>query len=213
MLRKLLKSDPLESQCAGVMTRSGVRERTTKELILDTAEELLQRRSYNAFSYQHIAVQLGIRNAAIHYHFPSKADLGTALIQRYRKRYCDYIHQIETSSTDAWSLLQGFFRIYLEYLDAGDMVCPGGVLGAEFSSIPTSMQEETRLMLREIYEWLISVLTRGRESGQLRFAGTPESKALEIGCALQGALQIARCTDKDRFHLVLQQIEADLKPA
>ena len=184
---------------------------TTKELILDAAEELLQRRSYNAFSYQHIAVQLGIRNAAIHYHFPSKADLGTALIQRYRERYQAFILQIEGSSTDPWELLQGFFKIYLEYLEAGDMVCPGGVLGAEFSSIPTTMQEETRLMLREIYEWLISVLTRGRDTGRLRFGGTAEGKALEIGCALQGALQIARCTDKDRFHLVLQQLEADLK--
>ena len=67
-------------------------------------------------------------------------------------------------------------------------------------------------MLREIYEWLISVLARGRDSGELRFAGTTEGKALEIGCALQGGLQIARCTDRDRFHLVLQQIEADLKP-
>lgn len=207
MLKRMLGVEP------AVRTQGGGRERPTRDLILDAAEELLQRRSYNAFSYQHIAVQLGIRNAAIHYHFPSKADLGTALIRRYRERYRDTIRQIESGSQNAWVQLQGFFRIYLEYLEAGDMVCPGGVLGAEFSSIPVAMQEETRLMLREIYEWLISVLVRGRESGQLRFAGTPEGKALEIGCALQGALQIARCTDRDRFHLVLQQVEADLKPS
>jgi TetR/AcrR family transcriptional repressor of nem operon len=207
MLKRLLKPD------VTVCSSSRIKERPTRDLILDAAEELLQRRSYNAFSYQHIAVQLGIRNAAIHYHFPSKGDLGTALIQRYRERYQTYIQQIEASSTDPRVLLQAFFKIYLEYLEAGDMVCPSGVLGAEFSSIPSSMQEETRLMLREIYEWLISVLTRGRESAQLHFAGTAEGKALEIGCALQGALQIARCTGKDRFHLVLQQIEADLRPA
>jgi TetR/AcrR family transcriptional repressor of nem operon len=205
MLKRMLRSDKPERTPA-----SG--ERTTRDLILDAAEELLQRRSYNAFSYQHIAVQLGIRNAAIHYHFPSKSDLGTALIRRYRERYQTTIQQLEANSQDTWVLLQGFFGIYQQYLDAGDMVCPGGVLGAEFSSIPAPMQEETRLMLREIYEWLISVLARGRDSGRLRFSGTPEGKALEIGCALQGALQIARCTDKDRFHLVLQQIEADLKP-
>lgn len=212
MLKKLLKPDAVgkERRGAELVCAKGP---STKDLILDAAEELLQRRSYNAFSYQHIAIQLGIRNAAIHYHFPSKADLGTALIQRYRNRYQKYILQIEASDSDPWALLQGFFKIYEEYLDAGDMVCPGGVLGAEFSSIPVTMQEETRLMLREIYEWLISVLTRGHSSGQLNFKGTPEGKALEIGCALQGALQIARCTDKDRFHLVLQQLEADLRPA
>jgi TetR/AcrR family transcriptional regulator, transcriptional repressor for nem operon len=212
MLRKTLRPDPLATDCPRAGADSA-KEPTTKELILDAAEELLQRRSYNAFSYQHIAVQLGIRNAAIHYHFPAKADLGTALIQRYRERYQKYIQQIEASSAEPRVLLQDFFKIYLEYLEAGDMVCPGGVLGAEFSSIPCTMQEETRLMLREIYEWLISVLTRGREMGQLHFKGTPEGKALEIGCALQGALQIARCTDKERFYLVLQQIQDDLKPA
>ena len=51
--------------------------RNTRGAILDAAEELLQRRGYNAFSYHHIAVQLGIRNAAIHYHFPAKEDLGS----------------------------------------------------------------------------------------------------------------------------------------
>jgi TetR/AcrR family transcriptional repressor of nem operon len=200
---------PSHPQEAG---EGGAQERNTRELILDAAQELLQRRSYNAFSYQHIAVQLGIRNAAIHYHFPAKADLGIALIRRYRERYRAFIQEIEASTRDPWELLQGFFRIYIDYLDAGDMVCPGGVLGAEFSAIPEPMQEETRLMLREVYEWLISVLTRGMETGRLKFSGTPESKALEIGCALQGALQIARCTDKSRFNAVLQQLEADLHP-
>lgn len=215
MLRKLLKQPEVcrDAEVGDAAETPAARGPTTKQLILDAAEELLQRRSYNAFSYQHIAVQLGIRNAAIHYHFPSKADLGTALIKRYRERYRNYIQQIEGSTTEPWSLLQAFFKIYLEYLEAGDMVCPGGVLGAEFSAIPDTMQEETRLMLREIYEWLISVLTRGRDTGKLQFNGTPEGKALEIGCALQGALQIARCTDKDRFHLVLRQLEADLKAA
>lgn len=217
MLRKLLKpsgslADTL-GDVAPAATDACIRAPKTKELILDAAEELLQRRSYNAFSYQHIAVQLGIRNAAIHYHFPAKADLGTALIKRYRERYQNYIQQMEATTQDPWALLQSFFKIYQDYLDAGDMVCPGGVLGAEFSSIPDTMQEETRLMLREIYEWLISVLTRGRDSGQIRINGTVEGKALEVGCALQGALQIARCTDKDRFHLVLQQLEDDLRIA
>jgi TetR/AcrR family transcriptional repressor of nem operon len=208
MLRKVFKS----ASSAPADAESAVPERNTRDLILDAAQELLQRRSYNAFSYQHIAVQLGIRNAAIHYHFPSKADLGIALIRRYRERYRNFRQEIEASTQDPWELLQGFFKIYVDYLEAGDMVCPGGVLGAEFSAIPETMQEETRLMLREVYEWLISVLTRGLEAGRLRFSGSPESKALEIGCALQGALQIARCTDKSRFHAVLQQIEADLHP-
>jgi len=48
----------------------------TAERILDIAQDLIQRRGFNAFSYHDIAAPMGIRKASIHYHFPSKADLG-----------------------------------------------------------------------------------------------------------------------------------------
>jgi len=59
----------------------------TRKLILDTAEELLLTRSFSAFSYSNIASALGVKNAAIHYHFPSKTDLGVALVARFRRRF------------------------------------------------------------------------------------------------------------------------------
>lgn len=187
--------------------------KNTRDAILDAAEDLLTRRSYNAFSYQHIAVQLGIRNAAIHYHFPSKSDLGTQLIKRYRSRFQDWIAEIEAKhADDPWALLQGYFGICRDYLEADGKVCPSGVLGIEFEAIPDEMREETRGMLGEIYEWLISVLQRGRDSERLQFCGTVEGKAIQIGCALQGALQISRCTENERFHQVIEQLKADLKP-
>ena len=55
--------------------------------ILDLAETLIQTRGYSAFSYQDIADSLGIRKASIHYHFPSKADLGVAVVDRYMARF------------------------------------------------------------------------------------------------------------------------------
>lgn len=186
---------------------------STKDAILDAAEDLLTRRSYNAFSYQHIAVQLGIRNAAIHYHFPSKGDLGTALIKRYRQRFQEWVVETEAAhGDDPWTMLQGYFQICQDYLEADGKACPSGVLGIEYEAIPDTMRSETREMLKEIYEWLISVLQRGRDNGRLRFCGSVEGKAIQLGCSLQGALQIARCTDASRFHQVVEQLEADLKP-
>src|SRR5271170_7068139 len=51
--------------------------------ILDVAEQLAQTRGYNGFSYADIAAELGVTKASLHYHFPSKAELGRALIVRY----------------------------------------------------------------------------------------------------------------------------------
>lgn len=48
--------------------------------ILNVAERLAQTRGYNGFSYADIAAQLGVTKASLHYHFPSKAELGRALM-------------------------------------------------------------------------------------------------------------------------------------
>ena len=56
--------------------------RDTREEIIDLAEDLIRQNGYNAFSYSDIAAMLEVRPAAIHYHFPSKSDLGVAVIER-----------------------------------------------------------------------------------------------------------------------------------
>jgi len=60
----------------------------TAAKILDSAERLVQTRGFNAFSYADIATELRLRKASIHYHFPSKADLGRRLLARYEAAFC-----------------------------------------------------------------------------------------------------------------------------
>ncbi|MCH6573146.1 MAG: helix-turn-helix transcriptional regulator, partial [Proteobacteria bacterium] len=46
---------------------------STREHILKRATMLFQGRGYNGFSFKDISTPMGIRNAAIHYHFSTKA--------------------------------------------------------------------------------------------------------------------------------------------
>ena len=73
---------------------TGERGRTeaadTRSRILDVAERLVQTRGFNGFSYADIAAELQISKASLHYHFPSKAELGEALIGRYAARFGDF---------------------------------------------------------------------------------------------------------------------------
>lgn len=189
--------------------RGAARGRDTSEEILNAAEELLQRRGYNAFSYHHIAVQLGVRNAAIHYHFPAKEDLGVALVKRYHERFRQWARTTNNVG-DAWQRLQAYFQTYLDFLQADCKCCPGGVLGTEFHAIPEAMREQARQLARDIHEWITQTLEAGREQAVLRFAGRAEDKAVEIGAALQGGLQIARLAGPERFHQVLAQLSTEL---
>lgn len=192
--------------------RQSGRRRDTAEAILNAAEDLLQRRGYNAFSYHHIAVQLGVRNAAIHYHFPAKEDLGVALVRRYQERFAGWTHEQERFA-GARDRLQAYFKTYLDFLEADCRCCPGGVLGAEFDALPDAMREQARLLMRDHYEWLIRTLELGRAQGSLCFVGKPEDKAVEIGAALQGGLQIARLAGPERFRQLLAQLALELSGA
>jgi TetR/AcrR family transcriptional repressor of nem operon len=201
----------LKSVIGSLSTRGrGVaRGRDTGEEILNAAEELLQRRGYNAFSYHHIAVQLGVRNAAIHYHFPAKEDLGVALVKRYQDRFRSWVREIEKLDS-AWAQLQAYFQTYIDFLEADCKCCPGGVLGTEFHAIPEAMREQARTLCGEIYDWMVRTLEAGRASGSLTYGGRAEDKAVEIGAALQGGLQIARLAGPERFHQVLAQLSLEL---
>ena len=70
---------------------------STATRILDVAEGLAQTRGFNGFSYADIAAEIGITKASLHYHFPSKADLGRALVRRYTERFMDALDAIEAS--------------------------------------------------------------------------------------------------------------------
>lgn len=64
-----------------------LKDQNTKERILDIAENLIMSRGYNGFSYKNISLELNVKNAAIHYHFPAKKDLGLAVIRRAQSRF------------------------------------------------------------------------------------------------------------------------------
>ena len=56
----------------------------TKSAILERAMTLLQTRGFDGFSYKDISEPMGVKNAAIHYHYPSKTDLALAMIEHYQ---------------------------------------------------------------------------------------------------------------------------------
>ena len=84
--------------------------------ILDVAERLAQTRGYNGFSYADIAAQLGVTRASLHYHFPSKAELGRALVERYRGLFGAALDAIAKQAEEAHGNLKRYVRLYYSVL-------------------------------------------------------------------------------------------------
>ena len=167
------------------------RPRGTADLILDTAERLVQTRGFNAFSYADVSEALGIKKASLHHHFATKAELGAALIGRYSRSFSDALRAIEQGSDDARERLTRYVELYATVLRRKRM-CLCGMLAADVDTLPSAMRASVARFFAENETWLAARLDEGRRSGALRFAGTPASVASFFVSSLEGAMLVAR---------------------
>jgi TetR/AcrR family transcriptional repressor of nem operon len=182
----------------------------TATRILDVAQELAQTRGYNAFSYAGIAEQVGIRTASIHYYFPSKSDLGRALIRRYQRTADQALAQIDRTTADPREKLRRYSAMFAGIMLHGERMCLGGILAADILTLPTEIREEVQSFFDLNERWLVPVLEEGRSSGLLQFAGAPEVEARLLVAALEGALLVARSYgDVDRYRELADKLLAD----
>ena len=184
---------------------------TTRRKILDLAENLLQQLGYNGFSYQHLSTALGIKNAAIHYHFPSKEDLGMAIIERTKGRFYKWTNNPENRVLPVGKQLDWFVKIYQYNLNQGHRVCLIGALATDYYTLPSSMQSAIDHLSNDIQKWVARLLDSGRQSGELEFEGSSQDKSVCLISSLTGSLQLARLMGEEYFHKTVNQIYIDLK--
>ena len=182
----------------------------TRTRILDLAEALLLERGFNAFSYQHLAKELGVKPAAIHYHYPSKDDLGTAVVARQLRRLRKWRDLPRVADLPPQLQFEALLAVYENHLGHDRRVCLFGSLAADFRTLPAPMQAELRTFNRELTEWLAQVLAVGRATGSLRFVGSPAAKAAQVLTTLSGALQVARVHDETPFQVIMGQLRLEL---
>jgi TetR/AcrR family transcriptional repressor of nem operon len=182
----------------------------TSQRILDVAERLVQTRGFNGFSYADIASALTLTKASLHYHFPTKAQLGKQLIERYEAGFLRALEEIERATPDARDRLRRYAKIYADVL-RDDRMCLCGMLAAEYATLPKPMKEEMRHFFDENERWLSRVLEEGRTAGSLRFTGPALDVARAVVGSLEGAMMIARSYGEvARLETVADRLIAEL---
>jgi TetR/AcrR family transcriptional regulator, transcriptional repressor for nem operon len=182
----------------------------TRSRILDAGERLVQIRGFNGFSYADVAGELSITKASLHYHFPTKADLGEAIITRYSERFARALTAIDTELTRAPAKLAAYADLYAQVLRDGRM-CLCGMLAAEYDTIPSRIRGAVVVFLDDNEAWLVPVLEQGRRDGSLSFGGSSAVTARSIVSGLEGAMLVARPYGAvDRFETAAAQLLASL---
>jgi TetR/AcrR family transcriptional regulator, transcriptional repressor for nem operon len=185
----------------------------TASRILDAAEQLVQVRGFNGFSYADIAAELHITKAALHYHFAGKADLGEALISRYASRFTAALAGVDATGIGAGAKLAAYADLYLQVLRNRKM-CLCGMLAAEYQTLPQPMRDAVIGFFDSNEVWLEGVLDQGRRDGTLQFAGPALDAARMVVSGLEGAMLVARpYGDIARFQSAATNLLAGLAPA
>jgi TetR/AcrR family transcriptional repressor of nem operon len=168
----------------------------TSSKILDVGQELIQTRGYTAMSFQDIATRVGIKKPSVIHHFPSKAALGVAIIQRYRDTFADQLEAIKHDpDKTAWEALDFYYSPYLHFAATPDTVCLCGALAGEVPALPQEMRREVKQFMEDHQRWLEGILRNGRKRGELNFNETPARLSRMLRNTLQGTLLVKRSTD------------------
>ena len=185
----------------------------TASKILDAGQELIQTRGYTSMSFQGIAAQVGIKKPSIIHHFPTKSDLGVAIIQRYRDTFATQLEIInEDRGKSAWDALDFYFSPYLHFADTPDKVCLCGALSGEIPALPETMRWEVKQFMESHQHWLFEILRAGRRKGELSFDESPRRLSRVLFNTLQGSLLVKRSTgDPSQLHDAIKAIKKILK--
>ncbi len=182
----------------------------TKEKIVDRARELLQHRGFDGFSYRDISTDLGIKNAAVHYHFPSKDDLGLALIERYVDETRAEIDAARQARVPVRDQLETYFKRAQFEVEGVWSLCPMGALAPSCETLSQPMQTALVRFGKLVIEWLTEVLEQGRRDAVLDFEGSADDKALQISSAIQGARQMSKLHQSNVVARVADQFRGEL---
>ena len=181
-----------------------------KTEILETAAELLESKSFAAFSYQHLADRLGIRKASIHHHFPTKDDLGLALLQWYQANGDAILAHVGEGRTPGETVAAILDLTEEVLLDTNARVCPSGAFEIDSDALSDAMCDGIRSLKQRYIQHLADLLAAARTAGEISFLGEPIDQAGAIAAAQQGAREAAPILGREFFRGVMRQLKRSM---
>jgi TetR/AcrR family transcriptional repressor of nem operon len=163
----------------------------TREQIMAAARKMVQARGYNALSFRDLADSVGIKSASVHYHFPTKGDLGAALAQRYTEDGMAYLAGMLADGAGYRECLARYVTIFRQALEDGNRMCLCGIMAAENEDLPAAVRAEVAAFTNANVAWLGDLLAARRP-------GTTVDQARVRGAAIYAAVAGAQLVARGR---------------
>ncbi len=161
----------------------------TREQIMVAARGMVQARGYNALSFRDLAGSVGIKSASVHYHFPTKGDLGAALAQRYTEDGMAYLDALAGEGLDYRACLVRYVAVFRRALEDGNRMCLCGIMAAETEDLPEAVRAEVAAFTNANVAWLSTLAAERRPGTSPELA---RARGAAIYAAVAGAQLVAR---------------------
>src|SRR4051812_31497305 len=166
---------------------------TTKERILDAAEEIMLAKSFHSVGLNEILSAVRVPKGSFYHYFVSKEQFGVELIRHYVReqtaRLRRFFGEPELKALDR-------FSAYWNYVIGRmtDCSCAGGAclvakLSLEVATFSEPMRQELADGLREWRGLFASAIREGQHDGSIRRDLEPVEAAMMIQNSWQGAIQ------------------------
>lgn len=170
--------------------------RDTRTALMDLAEHSVRSRGFDGFSYADLAEAIGIRKASIHYHFPTKAKLSEALIERYRTHLQHGLAEIEVAHANAGARLEALIALYRSALHDGQTVCLCVAFSISRASLCDAVIAKVGDVRAMVLRWLMATFELGQRDGSISAIQDPTDEAHATLATLEGAHLAVRTEEK-----------------
>jgi TetR/AcrR family transcriptional repressor of nem operon len=165
---------------------------TKKEALLKAAENKVRLGGYSNFSFRELAAEVGIKSASVHYHFPTKADLGAALAHQYTNTFLTVLGKPSELKASGKNPIDVYTQLFRDALVNDKKMCLCGLLGAESDSLPDKVRIEVKRFFSENLAWLTAAHTVNGDSN-------PARAAIYTVSLLEGAMMISKTLDDNSY--------------
>jgi TetR/AcrR family transcriptional regulator, transcriptional repressor for nem operon len=182
----------------------------TRERILDAAQRLVLERGFGATSVDAVLAQAPATKGAFFHHFPTKNDLGRALLERYaaadERMLDDFMAAAEAESDDPAEQLVAFVRHYEQTADELAPTQPGCLFVSFIYESQLADDSHGDLIATSILYWRSRLLEKLEAAARAHPPATAvdlPSLADQVFTTFEGGFILARAMD-DPTHLRAQ---------
>lgn len=184
---------------------------STKDKIVELAREYIQRVGYHSFTYKQIATQLNIKNAAIHHYYPSKEDLGLAVIALDFHEFTILVNSLENNAP--LEKIDALLSNYRRYFKEGKKLCIIGTFGSSSEDTPIQIHKASTSYQTAVITWLTDTFNKGKKLGAFNFTQSTDDLITIWVAALPGSLIAGRLRGELYFKQTINSLRDTLKIA